>query len=83
MKLSTFSRRNLAALSASVGVGVVVTMGALTVAQSPDGVDPATATVRALPEATLRVAATELATPSAAPTFTATPCPKRKTMPCT
>jgi hypothetical protein len=71
------------ALSAVMGAGVVIAMGAITVAYGHDG-DTSVAGVNGLPMAklTLTTAPTELATPFASPTHTATPCPKRATMPC-
>jgi hypothetical protein len=75
-------RGSLKTLSAVIGAGVVVTMGAVTFAHAgEDGVS--TASTNVLPQTlTSTTAPTELATPFASPTYTATPCPKRATMPC-
>ena len=76
-------RGNLRVLSAALGAGVVVTMGALTVAHP--ATDTSTASPKNLPVATSTVpteAPAALETPFATPTFKAVPCAKRATMPC-
>jgi hypothetical protein len=86
MQLTTFHRLrgSLRLLSAVTGAGVVVAMGALTIADqgnqdgastaSPNGWAVATVTMTPPPEAP--------ETSFAAPTFKAVPCAKRAVYPC-
>jgi hypothetical protein len=71
-------------LSAAIGAIVGVTIG--TISAAGWGAEAATGTASnghlPLAPVTVSTAPTELATPSASPTYTATPCPKRATMPC-
>jgi hypothetical protein len=71
-------------LSAVIGAGVVVAMGAITVASGADEPDTSTASSNQLQRAsvTQTTAPSELATPFASPTYVAHPCAKRATMPC-
>jgi hypothetical protein len=71
-------------LAAVIGAGVVVAMGAITVASGAHEPGTSTASSHDLPMAsvTLTTAPTALATPFASPTHTASLCAKRQTMPC-
>jgi hypothetical protein len=77
-------RGSVKVLSAVIGTSVVVAMGALTVAYPANEVGTSTASTNGWPAATSTwtpppsVPETSFATP----TFTATLCPKRATMPC-
>jgi hypothetical protein len=85
MEHRTFCRvaGSVKVLAAVIGAGVVVSMGAITIANG-DEVATRTASTNGLPVAsvTLSTAPTELATSFARPTYTARPCAKRATMPC-
>jgi hypothetical protein len=82
----TISRRvagSVKVLAAVGGAGVVVAMGAITIANGNE-VGASTASTNGWPLApvTQTTAPTELATSFARPTYTAKPCAKRATMPC-
>jgi hypothetical protein len=86
MELGTFRRLvgSVKVLAAVIGAGIVVTMGAITIAHGDDEVTTKTASINGLPLPSVKptAAPTELATSFARPTYTATPCAKRATMPC-
>jgi hypothetical protein len=85
MELGTFRRvaGSVKVLAAVIGAGVVVAMGAITIANGDDAVATTTASTNGFPLSVRPTPApTELATSFARPTYTATPCAKRATMPC-
>jgi hypothetical protein len=86
MELMNFHRLrgSVKVLSAAIGASVVVAMGALTVAYPANEVRTSTASTNGWPVASIaRTPPPSVPeTPFATPTFTATPCPKRATMPC-
>jgi len=71
-------------LSAAVGASVVVAMGAVTVAYPSNQLGTSTARPTGWPAATVTRTPPPSApqTSFATPTLTATPCPKRATLPC-
>jgi hypothetical protein len=77
-------RGRVKVLSAVIGASVVVAMGAVTVAYPGNEVGTSTATPNGWPAATITRTPPPSAphTSFAAPTLTATPCPKRVSLPC-
>lgn len=75
---------NVKMLSAVAGAGVVMTMGVLTAATEHTQSGVSASVQGGVPMATVTKssAPSELVTPFASPTYTATPCAKRATMPC-
>jgi hypothetical protein len=71
-------------LAAVIGAAAVVTMGALTIGHTTDEVGPSVASSDGgqVVTVTKTTAPKELPTPFAKPTYVATPCAKRATMPC-
>ena len=77
-------RGRVKVLSAVIGASVVVTMGAVTVAYPGNEVGTNTTNSNGWPAATITRTPPPSAphTSFAIPTHTATPCPKRVTLPC-
>jgi hypothetical protein len=77
-------RGSVKVLSAVVGAGVVVAMGTVTVAYPVNEVSTNTTSSNGWPAATITRAPppSTPVTSFATPTHTATPCPKRVTLPC-
>ena len=77
-------RGSVKVLSAVVGAGVVVAMGAVTVAHPGNDVGASATSPKGWPAATVTRTppASAPQTSFAAPPITAIPCPKRVTLPC-